>query len=755
LGKRFLNLTFALGLVIGLMAGVVGSASAADTSPSGTSNQWIYFPYVPNGAQIGTPQTGPWYGTITIQNVESFRVNIAFGQTAAGINNNLSTTLEAHASKTFTADQLGIASPGAGVAVQSSWNTSAPGTPQDLLNAGICSNTFTTDHLTRGALNPTVVNGPQSDNLTGTVLAGQEAGVVVTQTIGNTTTTFANGTDYVVTNDNSITWLTTAANYPAAGSKYTVVYQSTTTACRAPVITGVEKHVSAVPSMSGQTSNAQVSVDGYTAIPEQDVPWGPASTVCQTINQTDCIGSGGYIVGIPAFGTFDGHSYLPIVQTNNNWDSVINITDVDPTAHTFASVTITFYQGAGDNTSGGNGAWGTSVGSFTALVNQGQTTSIDLASIASLPANFVGSAWITSDYGVVADVNRQKSITNMALTNTAAPSLFATTSPSACGAGPCFGAGGNGGNNGGLFTMVAPLVFQNYNGWNTGVNIANISELTNTVTVTWVGPTGNVVGNDSVTLPAKAMKYIYRPTTQDLGLNSGFVGAAVMTSLLPFHAAIDEVKYTDPSNPNAAGHGQAMSYIATDAGASAAFCYLLNGPNGPNCVPNGYNGTPSGTFGPSLNIPLIQRGSTLTGMGDFSGINLFNASAQESSTDWVTFYQPSGALAAPTLNQPYQIVLGPLNTGTIYTGDFNEMSTGFQGSAQVIPVSGGGVIFGVSNNVNYAVQGDGSAVYNAVNSWGQFRLDCSQTGVVDNSGSSNQFFGGCIYFGPTLLGAGN
>ena len=78
--------------------------------------------------------------------------------------------------------------------------------------------------------------------------------------------------------------------------------------------------------------------------------------------------------------------------------------------------------------------------------------------------------------------------------------------------------------------MVAPLILKAYNGWNSGVNIANISELTNTVTVTWVGPTGNVVGSDS-SIPAKAMEYIYTPNTQDLGLNSGFVGAAVLTSL--------------------------------------------------------------------------------------------------------------------------------------------------------------------------------------------------------------------------------
>ena len=126
-----------------------------------------------------------------------------------------------------------------------------------------------------------------------------------------------------------------------------------------------------------------------------------------------------------------------------------------------------------------------------------------------------------------------------------------------------------------------------------------------------------------------------------------------------------------------------------------------------------------------------------------------HASSSASTTDWISFYQPSGALAAPTLNAPYEITLGALNTATIYTMDFSEMSAGFQGSAQVVPVAGAGVVFGVSNNVNYDVAGDGSAVYNAVNSWGQFRLYCSQQGV-DYFGFQ-PLFGSCIYFGGSAL----
>jgi hypothetical protein len=88
--------------------------------------------------------------------------------------------------------------------------------------------------------------------------------------------------------------------------------------------------------------------------------------------------------------------------------------------------------------------------------------------------------------------------------------------------------------------------------------------------------------------------------------------------------------------------------------------------------------------------------------------------------------------------------------------DFSEMSAGFQGSASIYPVAGAGTIFGVSNNVNYDVQGDGSAVYNAVNAWGQFRFFCSQEGVEDSTGTGDVDPGlfACIYFVPEIDNGG-
>ena len=55
-------------------------------------------------------------------------------------------------------------------------------------------------------------------------------------------------------------------------------------------------------------------------------------------------------------------------------------------------------------------------------------------------------------------------------------------------------------------------------------------------------------------------------------------------------------------------------------------------------------------FRSDLSLPIVQKGSMDSGNGDFSGINLFNSSSSAPTTAEVSFYQPSGALAAPTLN---------------------------------------------------------------------------------------------------------
>ena len=113
-------------------------------------------------------------------------------------------------------------------------------------------------------------------------------------------------------------------------------------------------------------------------------------------------------------------------------------------------------------------------------------------------------------------------------------------------------------------------------------------------------------------------------------------------------------------------------------------------------------------------------------MGDFSGINLFNADPSEGVTAWVQFVDTAGIPVAPTTGsneseKPIQVPIGALSSHTIYTADYSELPGGFVGSAVVGVVYptlaeaaakfAVGPLVGVSNNVNYDVSGDGSSAF--------------------------------------------
>jgi hypothetical protein len=117
-----------------------------------------------------------------------------------------------------------------------------------------------------------------------------------------------------------------------------------------------------------------------------------------------------------------------------------------------------------------------------------------------------------------------------------------------------------------------------------------------------------------------------------------------------------------------------------------------------------------------LALPLVQKGNPATGLGDTTGMQFFNASASENVVFAVEFYDTTGNLVAPTLSQPLVFNLSGHQGVTVYTHDYSEMPSGFQGSAVVNVEQGSmGLLSAVSNNVNYAVQGDGGAVFNLIN----------------------------------------
>ncbi len=474
--QRLLASMAALVLVASAFAVALTPAGADTPSYSGT--EWVVFPWVPNGEDLNG--TGPWYATVTIQNLEDETINVSTGSLAGG-GSSFSTTISGKSSKTLPADQLGVGSPGGPLAISANFQT------------------------------------PQ----------------------------------YIEIEDGE--------NIPVP-----------------PKISAVMKQVSPTPSPSGAgTNESHVSVDGHTAIPAQDIAWGPNSTFCQDIAGDDgCNNVAAFNMGQPE-GGFDGTSYLPIVQTNDGWNSVLHVSNIDASSSSAAAVTLKFF--ATDQ----QGIFSSEMTAieFTEYLDPGETLTFDMAE-RNFPENWVGSAWIVSDYTMATSVNRVKPETDMVVTNTAAPSIRAITAIDGFSQfdGDITNDPGVDDNNAddtnaemlevetehfhndnGRYEMFGPLVFRDYNGWNTGISVVNLSEQTADIDVQFFGSGGGAsVYQDSLTVSPMGQDFVYIPNNPELHGNDSFVGSVKLSSDTAFHAAIDQIKYAN---------GQAMSYIATAAGA--------------------------------------------------------------------------------------------------------------------------------------------------------------------------------------------
>jgi hypothetical protein len=342
--------------------------------------------------------------------------------------------------------------------------------------------------------------------------------------------------------------------------------------------------------------------------------------------------------GYPEFFSGSQQVVLPIVQTNNGWNTVIRVRLQLVGATTADNVTITLREAGG----------GTPI-EFTELVSDGQILEFDLLSRGIQPG-FVGSAVIsTPTYWVSAVAERYKESTNMLVMNRG-------TSSQECES-----------------TQFAPLVFDNYFFWNTGISVANLGTMSNNVKISYFGMDGTLVDSADLTIPAQGMNFIYTPAS---GTGDGFLGAAVIEGSQPFCAAVDEVKYIG-EQPDV---GHAMSYVTSAI---------------------------TGYAGQQLRLPLAQRGSSVTGLGDTSGIQIFNVRDQSVVIE-IFIHSESGQ------QMHYeQLTLGANESATVYLMGLN-LAGDFRGSATIDAVSGSGWVTAISNNVNYAVQYDGSASYGLV-----------------------------------------
>jgi len=370
-------------------------------------------------------------------------------------------------------------------------------------------------------------------------------------------------------------------------------------------------------------------------------------------------------------GFFD-QLYFPIVQTNCGpggcWDSILRIANFGIDRN--AAVTVSFFP-ADD----GSGSLQTGF-QLQALVNSGDVWSIDLADW--VPSGWVGSAHVYTDDAVVAIADRFKVGTSMWITNTASNAAAESfwQFPGGPSAAP--------------YVLWAPDVRTDYNGWNTGINVANTVDYDNDVTIQYFGSNGNAPAAQQRRLAAQGMTYFYNPSqpseddcqqpaTDVPGCE--YIGGAVILSTDPVAVAVDGVKYFG----NDANVGQAFSYAAT------------------------------GNAFTDLAAPLVQKGNPSTGMGATSGINFMNANAEATLVD-TTWINPSGFAAS---NFATSIVWVPgYSTGFVYTMLASNLPNGYFGSAIVnseLPISA------TTANVDYQVSGDGTVVWNLYNPCGFFR----------------------------------
>ncbi len=371
-------------------------------------------------------------------------------------------------------------------------------------------------------------------------------------------------------------------------------------------------------------------------------------------------------------GQFDQH-YLPLVQTNGGpggpWDTRVTVANLRGDAN--AAVTLRFFPNDGDGSGSLQTGWQENV-----LVNAGdvyQTTLSDL-----VPEGWTGSLHIYSDTAVGVIADRYKVGTDMWLTNTGSNANFEW---------------GNSleGIFSGQYILFAPMVYMDYNGWNTGFSVANLVPTDNNVNIQYVH-NGNAIQVLTQRIAAHGMVTAYRPSSPSQDQNQqnpmyDQIAGALILSDYPVAAAVDAVKYFGNDN----NVGQAMSYNAT-ANLSVA-----------------------------QSMPLVQKGNPSTGMGATSGLTLLNPLPLPNSMT-VSWLNQSGFNAAnfgtSTLVVPAQSI------GVAYTMTQHNLPNGYYGSAVVhanLPFAM------TSGNVDYQVDGDGSVIWNGYNPCGQFRAfgsDC-------------------------------
>lgn len=336
--------------------------------------------------------------------------------------------------------------------------------------------------------------------------------------------------------------------------------------------------------------------------------------------------------------------YLPITQTNSDWNTFIRIANFDT-----AGIDVAVELFPAGNANGADGA------DLMLSNHLGVAEVWTVDTLYALGASgWVGYARVTvsGDAGVIA--LRTKASTTMALTNVA---IAADAEQPAD-----------------TYIAAAPLLFNAYNGWNTGINLANVSDEPSDITVSYYAAGGEMLREETLQLLPHSMQYIYTPGSVEA---QGFVGSAKIRSNHPVVASIDEVKYETT---------EGLSYMASSVGQMDAA------------------------------IPLSFREAPLVGRNDNSGINVSNLNPDAEQQVTITLVNSTGTAILPA---PVVLTLPPGGNNFVYLPFVEAIPAGTVAAVRLTSSDPRGFV-AISNDINYAVHGDGSVVFPATSTNGYY-----------------------------------
>jgi len=225
-----------------------------------------------------------------------------------------------------------------------------------------------------------------------------------------------------------------------------------------------------------------------------------------------------------------GVTVVPFVQRNNGWTTVLHLAHASERS---CPVQVELYGRRGDL------AW-----SGSQTLESGQVWHLDLRTL-TLPSDFTGSAWIRSSCGPLAFADRLKPSHQLAVSTAAVDPAESTKS------------------------LVLPLVYANHSGWNTGIALTNLANAPVTVDLAYRDASGTVLRSERHTLRPREHEVFYRPELFPGSPPPGFreLAALSVTADGPVALIGDAVKYQ-------AGSGKALTLPALaplDPGISLLF----------------------------------------------------------------------------------------------------------------------------------------------------------------------------------------